>query len=61
MDSRPIGCELCPRVFETADDEAARAAGWREGWDGWCCPKCCAELDKAPRSPPFGEQDGDEF
>lgn len=47
-DAQVIGCELCPRVFETADDEAARAAGWRKGWDGWCCAACCAALDADP-------------
>lgn len=35
----PKICECCPNEFD-GDDDAAKAAGWRLGWDGWLCGKC---------------------
>lgn len=37
----PKVCECCPTEF-AGDDNAAKKAGWRLGWDGWLCGKCNA-------------------
>lgn len=37
-DPYPRICELCDATHD-GDDEAAKADGWKLGWDGWVCPK----------------------
>lgn len=39
QDSYPRICEFCSAEFH-GNFDAAEAAGWRCGWDGWVCDKC---------------------